>query len=74
MNSYLYPVIEKMFNPTTGETTRMWFCSNRLVSLTIRNVNNRSWHRQYISLEESPWHTYRPRLVAVNGMIVLSKK
>jgi len=45
-----------------------------LVSLIIRKVNNKSWHRQYISLEESPWHTYRPRLVAVNGMIVLSKK
>ena len=74
MNSYLYPVIEEMFNPVTGETTRMWFCSNRLVSLIIRKVNNKSWHRQYISLEESPWHTYRPRLVAVNGMIVLSKK
>ena len=74
MNSYPTPVVEYMFNHRTNETVLMWFCSNRLVNLITKKSNSGTWHRQYISLKEQSWCTYRPRLVGTDGLIVMSKK
>ncbi len=72
MNSYPSPTVEQMYNTITDETMRIWFCSNRLISLIVRKSNNGTWHRQYISLADIPWHTFRLRLVGTDGLVVMS--
>jgi len=72
MNSYPHPVVEYMFNDRTNETMIIWFCSNRLVNLITKKSNSGTWHRQYISLADIPWHTFRLRLVGTDGLVVMS--
>ena len=72
MNSYPHPVVEYMFNDRTNETMIIWFCSSRLLKLIIKKTNNGSWCRQYISLADIPWHTFRLRLVGTDGLVVMS--